>query len=116
MRNILAAAMGGSRRMAAQRESVSAPVPDHASSLDFPEHSTRRQRAVITRDIVTRAVQELIRRPCVDPGCKCRIHEMLPSLAQMLETREDDMRNRQTKLGKEFDAPDEERLKYPTWK
>ncbi len=34
----------------------------------------------------------------------------------MLETREDDMRNRQTKLGKEYDAPDEERLKYPTWK
>ncbi len=30
----------------------------------------------------------------------------------MLATREDDMRNKQTKLGKEYDAPDEERL---TW-
>ncbi len=95
---------------------VGRPVPDHASSLDFQEHSTRRQRAVITRDIVTRAVQELIRRPCVDPGCKCRIHEILPTLKVMLELREDDKRNKQTKLGKEFHVPDEERLKYPTWK
>ncbi len=30
----------------------------------------------------------------------------------MLATREDDQHNKQTKLGREFDAPDEERL---TW-
>ncbi len=54
----------------------------------------------------------MIRRPCAAPGCHCRCHELLPTLEIMLATREDDMRNKQTKLGKEFDAPDEERL---TW-
>ncbi len=65
---------------------------------------------------MTRVVQEFIKRPCVDPACRCRIHEILPTLKVMLELREDDKRNKQTKLGREYDAPDEERLKYPTWK
>ncbi len=57
-------------------------------------------------------MQEFIKHPCVVPGCKCRIHEILPALEIMLATRQDDMRNKQTKLGKEYDAPDEERR---TW-
>ncbi len=54
----------------------------------------------------------MIRRPCAAPGCHCRCHELLPTLEIMLATREDGMRNKQTKLGKEFDAPDEARLAW----
>ncbi len=57
-------------------------------------------------------MQELIRRPCTVPGCRCRIHEILPALEQMLALRNNDMHDKRTKLGREFDAPDEERL---TW-
>ncbi len=82
------------------------------SSLDFPEHLSARARATLARESVTRAVQEMIRRPCTVPGCRCRIHEILPAVEVMLELREDDKRNKQTKIGKEFGAPDNERL---TW-
>ncbi len=98
------------------RMSILGPVNRGVSSLDFPEHSTRRERATLTRDYVTRVVQKFIKRPCVDPACRCRIHEVLPAVEVMLELREDEQHNKQTKLGKKFDAPDEERLKYPTWK
>ncbi len=79
----------------------------------FPGQLTPRQRAILARKFTTRAVQEMIRRPCAAPGCHCRCHELLPTLEVMLATREDDMRNRQTKLGREYDAPDEERLRWP---
>jgi hypothetical protein len=64
------------------------------SSLDFAEHSSPRQRATRAREFVTRVVQQMIRRPCVVSGWQVK-----------LALRQDELDNRQTKLGTEYGAP-----------
>jgi hypothetical protein len=98
------------RRVDQQGEVGDRSVRTGVDTLIFPEHSTPRQRATLAREFVTRAVQEMIRRPCAVSGCHCVCHDLLPKLEVVLALREDDLHNRQTKLGREYDAPDEWRL------
>ncbi len=55
---------------------------------------------------MTRAVQELIKHPYVDPACKCPIHRYLPKLQEMLELRSNDQLDGRTKLGMAYGIPD----------
>ncbi len=62
---------------------LTAPLP-HFDITNFPEQEKR----MITRQQITKGLRWILDHPCTDPRCKCRYHDVLPEIDELMWLRQ----------------------------